>query len=397
MVRCANASLPASSTTATVPSTLITTPTSKATHRSGTTPTPGVTPIAATLLIQAVQSHLHFSQIRSWQEMGMHSHAHPLFQLVYRVRSSVDVTTIFDDAACKSHAFPLTPLNGNQYLQVVVWSLPRLNSIPQQLHSQSTISSVPQQLHSQSKISYVPQQLHSQSKTSSVPQQLHSQSKISSVPQQPHSQSIISSVPQQLHSQSEISSIPLYTQQLRSHSTISSVPPQLQCRMSQMRSGLKPSNESMQETFPFSPPTPSPLSPKLLAGLTDKLHTNVSVTDVVSMPSATTSGIAACMDRACGDIKCGDAMLGNNRETLYQDMCTVTQPEKVATSLGSVSNITEGLSSLQLGREFNRSSEKTPFESAPRAPGSPAPFSTAYNGSKSEKRRSCALTCKVKV
>ena len=306
---------------AVAPPTNMTTP-SDATPTSAK-PMTSAAPVSPRFLLQAVQSHLHFSQIRSWQEVGMSDHTHSPFQLAYNVcvgSQGSDMAARFFDtlAAPILHTFPLLSIAGNAYLQVMVWSLPRLHSIPQQLH--------------------------------------------------PHSV--------------------LFASMIRSNSEPSS-----------------------QESFPFSPPTPSPLSPKLLSGLADKLTSESSLSVGAGGTSQGWSHGAKLLP-VLPSASSETQVKGEGQTALYEDFCegvaseikgySVAAPQgacgtQVAWSpLSQVDSLASGLSSLRLGHSQTNRVQLPTFEAAPRAPGSPIPFSTAaYDDVTTAKRRSCALSCKV--
>lgn len=113
--------------------------------------------------------------------------------------------------------------------------------------------------------------------------------------------------------------------------------------------------EFSREGFPFSPPLPSPLSPKLLTGLADEMNLDPSL---------------GCV---AGD----------------DDSATL-------------SSLEQGMSELSLKSKMTKVSgdEGAVRESrgvVPPAASSPAPFSRLHNTRRDEsKRRSCAITCKVR-
>jgi len=297
------------------------TPSSPAKPVSSASPTCSVTP---QLLLQAIKSHLHFSQIRSWQEVGMSDHTHSPFQLSYNVcvgSSQVsDMATKFvgTSLAPVLHTFPLISIAGITCLQVAVWSLPRLHSIPQQLHS---------------------------------------------------------------------------------------------CSGSLASVTCSNSNSSGQESFPFSPPTPSPLSPKLLSGLADRLAIESSLSGGVGgwspelklLPVLPSVGSEALVKVKGQSEERNQILAQEVKETSDRVGVGVAAPQgacglQVTWSPSSqVDSLASGLSSLRLGHSETNGAKLPTFEPAPRAPGSPAPFSAACDSSTTAKRRSCALSCKVRA
>lgn len=268
---------------------------------------PSTSPCSPQQLLQAVQSHLHFSQIRSWQEVGAYDSIHSPFQLLYRLCSldeggnpRAEFISTCSGYGPVHHTFPLLPLTPhsslphNSTLLVSVTSLPRLQSIPHQLIP--TMAAYPQ------------------AKT-------------------------VTTVRNGQHSHSSSSEM------------LTSRP-----RNSSERLMVQKSSHGLHECFPFSPPLPSPLSPKLLSGLPDRL----TIESSLATPSCNTD-----------DYGTRDA------------------------SSSCLKMLTNGLSSLKLEGEGSKSHAPSMVETTPRAPGSPAPFSSAYESNVLKKRRSCALTCKV--
>ncbi|CAI8011691.1 Protein FAM214A [Geodia barretti] len=93
-------------------------------------------PIPLSFLTHAVQSYLHFSQIRSW--IVSHRGSLP-FDLTYRVCApgEDDTSDQFSPHPPKVHTFPPSPLSPLTSLQVTIRHLPRLKTVPTTLTSSS--------------------------------------------------------------------------------------------------------------------------------------------------------------------------------------------------------------------------------------------------------------------
>lgn len=176
-------------------------------------------PSSPQLLLQAVRSYLHFSQVRSWQEVvGGRDHTPFPFQLLYRVCAPGDSHNDFTPFPAHRHTFPSVPLTPNAFLVVTVATLPRLPHIPEQLSPPSLTCD------------------HSSNSTTD------------------NSNSITDKNSSHCQSSNE--------QARRKAKYLTSAPVPL---------GIgRLAKESPKEGFPFSPPLPSPLSPKLLMGLADR-------------------------------------------------------------------------------------------------------------------------------
>ena len=268
-------------------------------------------PSSPQLLLQAIHSHLHFSQIRSWQEVGgttCHSSLTPLpFQLVYRVCALKDSSGGFSPYVPHYHSFPPLPLSSHSVLLVSTTSLPRLSCIPQQLLPQVSTENL-------------------------------------------------------VHTRE-----PSWGQSSKGQSTErKSLPKDLMLSSAQMACLAR---DSMREGFPFSPPLPSPLSPKLLVGLADKLtfdHLHIS--------------------EDIGDKTVSS--LEKELEAFHLDS-EVTSPFKAAADSGTgVVNWSNGQAGL-VPPPVNSSGRQTGV--VPPTASSPVPSS--YMGGM--KRRSCAITCRV--
>lgn len=312
-------------------------------------------PTSPQLLLQAVQSHLHFSQIRSWQEVGVSDHTHTPFRLLYRVssfESGVELSAMFAGSPVH-HTFPVILLGGPKTsLQVSMLSLPRLSSIPQQLLCRSANVSQCQSL-------LVGGTLVKVVRTTSVKVQTPS------------------------------------------------------VKVQTPSAKVQTPSASLQDCFPFSPPMPSPLSPKLLAGLADRLTPESSLSSLSATATSQTLGL---MESSAGEYRqlmassngeyrqlmafsTGEYMVSSTGE--YGDVPALqdSQYREMSSSAGSSdhSGVMTAVQNMMNGLRLEEGTSKTKatFEPAPRAPGSPAPFSTAYDSSNVVKRRSCALTCKV--
>lgn len=245
-------------------------------------------PSSPMLLLQAVRSYLHFSQIRSWQEVGATDHTHTPFRLLYRVCSSSDVG--FSPHCPLSHTFPALPLNQHSALLVSLSYLPRLPCFPATLLTPGNVACK----NTKSKINSTQRSIQTTSEDTSLDIIRHSPSSV--------------------------------------------------------------------EAFPFSPPMPSPLSPKLLTGLAADRH-------AFAAPLLATDQHVA--------------MLGNKIKELTLD------PDPVVVDPDPMANSDPVVIRERAGGGGG---------AVPPAACSPAPFSRMHTGRGrgGAKRRSCAIACQVR-
>jgi hypothetical protein len=244
-----------------------------------------------------VRSYLHFSQIRSWQEVGVTDHTHSPFRLLYRVCSS-SRNRSFSPHTPLTHSFPALSLNQHSALLVSLTYLPRLPCFPAQVIHDNVTCKI---------------------------------------------------------ARSKIKSIQRSTQK------------------SKGQSASEDSQHSPKsvEAFPFSPPLPSPLSPKLLTGLADRptFATPLLATD--QLVAATT--LASKME----GLAMNSDHVVNSDPFLDCDLMVDSDPDPVVNSDPMVERRGGGV--------------------VPPAACSPAPFSRMHTGRErgGAKRRSCAISCKV--
>ncbi len=293
------------------------------------------------ILLQAVRSYIHFSQIRSWQEVGGKGHTPFPLRLVYRVcNGSGNCNGRSFSYSAHHHTFPPLPLSPHASLLVAVAALPRLPQIPQQLIATPTYS------RDATPTCYKDATPTSQYEKSSIH---HSWSNSGSRYQS-------------------------------SNAKLTSAPVAL---------GVgRLAKDHPKEGFPFSPPLPSPLSPKLLMGLADRaplLDGHVGLPD---------------LERSMGKVSLVDsdpmAVRGGGDGQLDSDPATV----RTAKQVNSDPVRTPGQLNSDLPPTQSKPSDNTRDGgggAVPPASCSPAPFSRMHMGRErgGAKRRSCAITCKV--
>lgn len=272
-------------------------------------------PTTSKLLLQAVRSYLHFSQIRSWQEVGGVDHTPCHIQLLYRVCCSGSGEGL---SSPHYHNFPPLPLTQYSMLLVTVATLPRLPCVPEEL---ITPPCLPRPRHDHGPIITPP-----------------------CLPLPPHGPIIPSSeIPPGCSETSKLKSSSAYR-------TATGQSTDVACFHVAM--GLR------KEGFPFSPPLPSPLSPKLPTGLT-------SADDVIDALGRTVKEL-----HVDSDIKHVDSdpkRVDSDPKHVDSD----PKPKHVACSNGGGGAV-------------------------PPAACSPAPFSRLHSSRDrgGAKRRSCAIACK---
>lgn len=302
------------------------------------------------LLLQAVRSFIHFSQIRSWQEVGGKDHTPFRLQLVYRVSSEPMDMKGFSPYSAHCHTFPSLHLSSHASLLVAVATLPRLPQVPPQLLAKPITSN-----------------------DATPPSH-----------QVKPSNHLTTSNSATLHRSETSAPVPLGVGRL-----------------------AKP---GPKEGYPFSPPLPSPLSPKLLMGLAD--HTPSQ--DLPELEQAVRRLNLVNSDPESGQVnssqpnsdprsqvgsvkwRIGGELDSDPRRTTRQVYFDPTRATKQPNSGPIVRTTTSELDSDLLPTP----SENTRGDgggAVPPASCSPAPFSRMHMGRErgGAKRRSCAIVCKV--
>ena len=317
-------------------------------------------PSSPQLLLQAVHSHLHFSQVRSWQEVGRKDHTPLPFTLLCRLCTPVESSDDFTPFPANYHTFPCVSLSPHAYLVVTVATLPRLPGLPDQLSPPCSrmVNRTTDNSHSTTDNSIRTTDTSNGAKGKSNSTTDNSNSATDNLIRTTDNSN---STTDKSHRTTDISNGKSNSTTDNSNSTTdnsvlnganhqaASVPMPL--------SVGRLSKDSTKDGFPFSPPQPSPLSPKLLMGLADR--TTVDPSD---------RGVAY------GDR--GVALL----ERTLQRVSLKTSPTPVPVPADSASSNGGG-------------------GAVPPAACSPAPFSRMHASREKDgvKRRSCAIACKVSV
>ena len=312
------------------------------------------------LLLQAVRSYIHFSQIRSWQEVGGKDHTPFPLQLEYRVCSgSMDGNTGkgFSPYSAHHHTFPPLHLSPHTSLLVAVATLPRLPQIPQQLLALPTA-------HSKNHDT-TPTCSRDATPTSQRDKSPNHHSSNNGVSRYQASETSLTSAP-----------VPLGVDRL--------------------------TRACPKEGFPFSPPLPSPLSPKLLMGLAD----NALSLDTHGMPELEKEvGKISLVDSNSNSRSTGDLDFDPTKTTNSDPMRTTRQvyfdPKRMTKPVNSDVRTTAGQLDSDLLPTPSDNTREGGGGAVPPASCSPAPFSRMHMGRErgrergGAKRRSCAIVCKV--
>ena len=251
--------------------------------------------------------------------MGGKSHTPFPFQLLYRVCALTDASNDnFNPFSPECHTFPPLPLSPHTFLLVSVATLPRLPRLPEQLAPSTDTST---------------SRFHESVNKRSRGQGANERSKGQSAAERSRGQGSNGATEQLISAP-----LPLGVGRL--------------------------ARESPKEGFPFSPPLPSPLSPKLLMGLAD------TPTPDPSRPLLSNSGGGDDDDDDLGGVVSVERAL--QAVTLTSDPTPVPAEER-SNGVGGGGG------------------------AVPPAACSPAPFSRMRSGGDrgGVKRRSCAISCRV--